>query len=146
MIYQEKKIKILNMRLNAILFNVAISLVLCIILLGFVLRLIIKKYRDKVEKAEIQLLSIDTDIKRAWLINEVQKVSTGLLPILLEEVSKEATRSRKVSKEVFDNLNNSVENIRNQSRNRITTIAKNETFGTLNPDLDYLTELTDFEK
>jgi DNA-binding NarL/FixJ family response regulator len=91
-------------------------------------------------------LSIDTDIKRAWLINEVQKVSTGLLPILLEEVSKEATRSRKVSKEVFDNLNNSVENIRNQSRNRITTIAKNETFGILNPNLDYLTELSDFEK
>jgi len=134
-------------KLNGVyLLYIVFALIIFIILILIVLRLIIKSYNAKVESAEKKLSSIDAELKRVWLICEVQKVSTGLLPLFLEEIGKEAARSRKVSKEMFDNLNHSIDNVRTQSRNKITTIAKKETFGSLNPRLELFTELSDFEK
>jgi len=143
----QKEDQLVKARDNGVyLLYIIFSLIIFIVLIFVVLRLIIGRYNLRVEEAEKKVSSFDAELKRVWLIKKKKKVSTGLLPLFLEEVGKEAVRSRKVSKEMFDNLNHSIDNVRNLSRNKITTIAKHETFISLYPKLELFTELSDFEK
>ncbi|MFA5850918.1 MAG: hypothetical protein WC833_13690 [Bacteroidales bacterium] len=128
------------------LFSVVISLSLLVVLTILFFTKFVNKYNKKRESSEEEIFSATNELKRSWFINEVQKISADLLPRFIEDVNKQATRSRKQSKEVSDELNKSIENIKTTARNKLTAIVRNETFMTLNPNLKHLQDLSDLEK
>jgi len=142
-----KEIQLSKLKIQStLLLNSIISLISFSILVILIYRLRIKKHKIRIANAETQKCSAETELKRAWFLNELLKASVVLLPQFIEDVNKEAAKSRKISKDLFDNLNNSIDNIKTLSRNKITAITKNEAFRSLNPNIEYLTDLSDFEK
>lgn len=142
-----KEIQLSKLKIQStLLLNSIISLISFSILVILIYRLKIKKHKIRIANAETQKCSAETELKRAWFLNELLKASAVLLPQFIEDVNKEAAKSRKISKDLFDNLNNSIDNIKTLSRNKITAITKNEAFRSLNPNIEYLTDLSDFEK
>lgn len=142
-----KEIQLSKLKIQStLLLNSIISLISFSILVILIYRLRIKKHKIRIANAETQKCSAETELKRAWFLNELLKASAVLLPQFIEDVNKEAAKSRKISKDLFDNLNNSIDNIKTLSRNKITAITKNEAFRSLNPNIEYLTDLSDFEK
>ncbi len=128
------------------LFNVVISLSLLVVLTILFFSKFVNKYNRKRESSEEEIFSATNELRRSWFINEVQKISADLLPRFIEEVNKQANRSRKQSKEVSDDLNKSIDEVKSSARNKLAAIARNETFMTLNPNLKYLQDLSDLEK
>lgn len=142
-----KEIQLSKLKIQStLLLNSIISLISFSILVILIYRLRIKKHKIRIANAETQKCSAETELKRAWFLNELLKASAVLLPQFIEGVNKEAAKSRKISKDLFDNLNSSIDNIKTLSRNKITAITKNEAFRSLNPNIEYLTDLSDFEK
>lgn len=131
---------------STFLLNIVISLISFAILVILIFRIRIKNQKIKVANAEEQKCSVETELKKAWFLNELLKASAALLPQFVDDVNREAVRGRKISKEIADNLNSSIDNIRTLSRNRITAIAKNDAFRSINTNLDYFPDLSDFEK
>lgn len=142
-----KEIQLSKLKIQStLLLNSIISLISFSILVILIYRLRIKKHKIRIANAETQKCSAETELKRAWFLNELLKASVVLLPQFIEDVNKEAAKSRKISKDLFDNLNNSIDNIKTLSRNKITAITKNKAFRSLNTNIEYLTDLSDFEK
>jgi len=131
---------------KAFLFSVVISLSLMVVLTILFFRKFVNKYNRKQESSEEEIFSATNELKRSWFINEVQKISAELLPRFIEDVNKHASRSRKQSKEISDELNKSIDDVKSAVRNKLTAIVRNETFMTLNPSLKYLQDLSDLEK
>ncbi|OFY44322.1 MAG: hypothetical protein A2X18_01570 [Bacteroidetes bacterium GWF2_40_14] len=128
------------------LFSVVISLSLLVVLTILFFSKFVNKYNRKRESSEEKFCTAENELKRSWFINEVQKISADLLPRFIEDVNRQATRSRKHSKEISDELNKSIEDVKSSARNKLTAIVRNETFMTLNPSLKYLQDLSDLEK
>ncbi|MEN6618801.1 MAG: hypothetical protein ABFC28_04810 [Rikenellaceae bacterium] len=131
---------------NAFLFNVLFSLLLLIVLIILFVRLMVNGYKKKREHTDKQIFSAETELKESWFINEVQKVSAGLLPKFIEDVNIQANRSRKFSKELSEDLNKSIDEIRTLSKNKFAAIVRKEAFLSLNPNLKYFRDLSDLEK
>ncbi len=131
---------------KAFLFSVVISLSLMVVLTILFFGKFVNKYNRKQESSKEEIFSATNELKRSWFINEVQKISADLLPRFIEDVNKHANRSRKLSKEISDELNKSIDEVKSAARNKLTAIVRNETFLTLNPSLKYLQDLSDLEK
>ena len=89
---------------------------------------------------------MNTNQNKIWLLNEILKVTAGLMPQFIEDIGLEATRSKKISRDVYDSLNYSVDNLRTICKNKLSEIAKSEKFLSNYPELAYLTELSTYEK
>ncbi len=105
-----------------------------------------KNQMEIVSTVERQKYCAEAELKKAWFLNELLKASASLLPQFVENINKEAARDRKISKEISENLNSAIDNVRAMSRNKMTAITKNDNFRSLNPNLDYLPDLSDLEK
>ena len=128
------------------LINGVISLALLLVIILLVSYISINKHKKRVEASANMQTTAEDELRRSWLVNELLKSSAGLFPQLMEDVNREAARSRKISKEVFDNLNDTVDNIKTLSRQRLSAITKSENFKALNSNIEYLVTLSDFEK
>lgn len=128
------------------LINGIISLTLLLVIILLVSYISISKHKKRVVASASMQSNAEDELRRSWLVNELLKSSAGLFPQFMEDVNREAARSRKISKEVFDNLNETVDNIKTLSRQRIASITKSENFRALNSNIEYLTTLSDFEK
>lgn len=80
------------------------------------------------------------------LINEILGVPSANMSQLLDNIGVEAARLRKVSKESSDILINLLGEIRNNTKNDISEIAKTEKFAAQFPDVASLTELSPYDK
>jgi DNA-binding CsgD family transcriptional regulator len=128
------------------LINGVISLALLLVIILLVSYISISKHKKRVEASANMQTTAEDELRRSWLVNELLKSSAGLFPQFMEDVNREAARSRKISKEVFDNLNDTVDNIKALSRQRLSAITKSENFKALNSNIEYLVTLSDFEK
>lgn len=128
------------------LINGVISLALLLVIILLVSYISINKHKKRVEASANMQTTAEDELRRSWLVNELLKSSAGLFPQFMEDVNREAARSRKISKEVFDNLNDTVDNIKTLSRQRLSAITKSENFKALNSNIEYLVTLSDFEK
>jgi len=135
-------------RKHAIFFTYISFLLLLICLVGsfFALRKRGRIHRETRESAEEQIISMDANQNKIWFMNEILKVTAGLMPQFIEEIGIEATRSKKVSREIYDSLNHTVDNLRAVCKNKLLDITKNEKFLSSNPALEYLKDLSAYEK
>ncbi|OFY39418.1 MAG: hypothetical protein A2X18_04810 [Bacteroidetes bacterium GWF2_40_14] len=104
-----------------------------------------RAYRQCMEDKDKQSAAIEAELKRSRFINLIHETSVGVLPKLVDDVNKHANRSRKFSSELSDDLNDSINNIRTFSKNNLSAIAQSETFLAANPNVKYLTSLSDLE-
>ncbi|MFA5848554.1 MAG: tetratricopeptide repeat protein [Bacteroidales bacterium] len=104
-----------------------------------------RAYRRCMEDKDKQSSAIEAELKRSRFINLIHETSVGALPKLVDDVNRHANRSRKFSSELSDDLNDSINNIRSFSKNNLSAIAQNESFLAANPNVKYLTSLSDLE-
>lgn len=89
---------------------------------------------------------LNKDIRKSWLISEIFKTTSYILPQFIDNVTQEAARSRIVSKEMFESLNRIIDVANSASRSSLTDIANHEEFIHIFGNIHNLDSLTDFEK
>jgi len=104
-----------------------------------------RAYRLCMEDKEKQSAAIEAELKRSRFINLIHETSVGALPKLVDDVNRHANRSRKYSSELSDDLNDSINNIRSFSKSNLSAIAQNDSFLAANPNVKYLSSLSDLE-
>jgi len=127
-----------------------LSIIVILLLLGFsfVFLLLMKKRRTSLKErsdSEKQIAALQTELKKARFVNLIHETSVGALPKLVDDVNKHASRTRKFSSELSDDLNDTINNIRSFSKNNLSAIAQSETFLSANPNVKCLTSLSDLE-
>jgi len=90
--------------------------------------------------------AVSQEITKMRLINDILRIPTANMSQTLDSVSIEAARLRKVSKESSDILNNFIIDIRNNTKNDISEIARSEKFASQFPEVASLNELSPYEK
>lgn len=90
--------------------------------------------------------AVSQEITKMRLINDILRIPTANMSQTLDNVSIEAARLRKVSKESSDILNNFIIDIRNNTKNDISEIARSEKFASQFPEVASLNELSPYEK
>jgi len=89
---------------------------------------------------------LNHNYKKSWLISEIYKTTSFILPQFIDNVYQEAVRSRKVSKETFDSLNRHIDIANIATRASVTDITNHEKFIQFFGTVYNLDSLTDFEK
>jgi tetratricopeptide (TPR) repeat protein len=139
---------------NSLIKVKMISIILCItILLLFICFSIIilklrKKYRSVLQERKNTLSQISTlkdQLTRTNFINLIHETTVEALPRLVDDINKHANRSRKFSSELSDDLNDTLNSIRSLSKDNLSVIAHSENFISANPNVKYLTTLSDME-
>lgn len=92
-----------------------------------------------------QIASLDGELKKTKFIKLLHETLVGALPKLIDDVNKQASRSRKFSREVSDDLNDSISNVRSLTKNNLSAITHSKAFLTANPNVKYLNSLSDME-
>lgn len=88
---------------------------------------------------------LESELNKAKFLNMIHETSVGALPKLVDDVNKQAGRSRKYSHELSEDLSDSINSIRSLSKNNLSLIAKNESFLSVNPNVKHLKNLSDLE-
>ncbi len=88
---------------------------------------------------------LENELKRTNLINKLRETSGEALPKLVVDVNKHANRSRKFSNELSDDLNETLTTLRSLSKDKLSEIARSESFISANPNIKYLSTLSDME-
>jgi len=128
-----------------VLYGFIAFLTLIVLSAIVVIRFNRRSYRQCMEDKDKQRSAIEAELKRSRFINLIHETSVGALPKLVDDVNRHANRSRKFSSELSDDLNDSINNIRSFSKNNLSAIAQNESFLAANPNVKYLTSLSDLE-
>jgi len=131
---------------RTIFINLSIALVA---ILGLILFFYIRSSRSvKIGKRELTKKMEDKvrENGKLWLISEIGRSNSNILPQVIDNVYLEAARARKVSNEVFDSLNKIIDQANTLSRSALSSITNNETFETFYGNMEVLKQLTDFEK
>lgn len=105
-----------------------------------------RKNREVITKLNQDLSIYNRDLKKSWIIAEIYKSTSHILPQLINDVYHEAVRSRKVSKEIFESLNKIVDTSNSASRSSLADITNREQFIHIFGNIYNLDSLTDFEK
>ncbi len=122
----------------------AIFVVMLFMTLFFVFKL--RSLQDELHNTETALKEIGKDRKCLWLISEIYKSSSFILPQLIDNVYLEAVRTRRVSNETFDSLNKIIDIANSASRSSLSSITNGDKFAELFGHIEELNKLTDFEK
>lgn len=105
-----------------------------------------RRNNHKTYNLKKELNALRKEYNSNWIISEIYKTNSSILPQLIENVSQEAARSRKVSKEIYYSLNKIVDIANIASRASITDIANHPEFDHIFGASQNLDSLTDFEK
>lgn len=111
-----------------------------------VLLLKLKKYKKRTIITEIQNGTINQELKHYRLITELLQISAELLTVFTDVLNIQAYKHRKTSNIVFDDLNKLLDNIKSESKRKITIVANSEMLLKDNPNLKFYPELSDLEK
>lgn len=93
-----------------------------------------------------QLKLLNKEFKKSWLISEIYKSTSYILPQLIDNVYQESTRSRKISKEIYYSLNKIIDSANSASRASLTDITIRDEFVQIFGGIYNIDSLTDFEK
>ena len=136
-----------SLKKERILFiNLSVALVAIV---GLILLFYIRNSRSvKIGNRELTKKMEDKEREngKLWLISEIGRSNSNILPQVIDNVYLEAARARKVSNEVFDSLNKIIDQANTLSRSTLSAITNNETFETFYGNIEVLNQLTDFEK
>lgn len=102
--------------------------------------------RKKTKQLKEELEALKREYNNNWIISEIYKSTSYILPQMINNVSQEAARSRKVSTEMYDSLNRIIDIANSASRASITDITNHSQFNKIFINGCSLDSLTDFEK
>jgi tetratricopeptide (TPR) repeat protein len=128
-------------RLYVFIFGLSI----CLFSLIIVLRLRYLTHKKNLEESDKRNNTMEKELNKARFVNLIHETSAGVLPKLVEDVNKNANRSRKFSSELSEDLSSSINNLRSLSKNNLSAIAQSDDFLSANPYVKYLTSLSDLE-
>ena len=103
-------------------------------------------YRKRVISAEDQNKTDEQELKKCRLLNELLLIPAELLVEFTDDVYNQTCKNRKISPELFENINKSIDNIKSKTKNKYSIIANDERLFKDNPNLKYIPELSDMEK
>lgn len=103
-------------------------------------------YRKRVLAVENQNKVDDQELKKYRLINELLLISAEQLVEFTDNVYNQAFKNRKISPELFETINKSIDNIKSKTKSKYSIIANDERLFKDNPNLKYIPELSDTEK
>ncbi len=133
-------------KMTGVILGITIFLLLiCSSIIIFRLR---KKYWSTFlehENALSQISTLKGQLTRTNFINQIHETTIEALPRLVDDINKHANRSRKFSSELSDDINDSLNNIRSLSKDNLSVLAHSENFISANPNVKYLTTLSDME-
>jgi len=133
-------------KMTGVILGITIFLLLiCSSIIIFRLR---KKYWSTLlehENALSQISTLKGQLIRTNFINQIHETTIEALPRLVDDINKHANRSRKFSSELSDDMNDSLNNIRSLSKDNLSVLAHSENFISANPNVKYLTTLSDME-
>lgn len=109
------------------------------------LRKRVKNFRDESHLAKKEIRKAEKEVSKMKFVNELNEMSIGLLNQLMRSVSIEADRSRAGASDTADRLVQCISQTKKSSKERIAEIVQNN-FISDYPNLQYLSNLTDFEK
>lgn len=109
------------------------------------LRKRVKNFRDESHLAKKEIRKAENEVSKMKFVNELNEMSIGLLNQLMRSVSIEADRSRAGASDTADRLVQCISQTKKSSKERIAEIVQNN-FISDYPNLQYLSNLTDFEK
>jgi tetratricopeptide (TPR) repeat protein len=109
------------------------------------LRKRVKNFRDESHLAKKEIRKAENEVSKMKFVNELNEMSIGLLYQLMRSVSIEADRSRAGASDTADRLVQCISQTKKSSKERIAEIVQNN-FISDYPNLQYLSNLTDFEK
>lgn len=103
-------------------------------------------YRKRVIAAENQNKIDEQELKKYRLINELMLIPAELLVEFTDDVYNQTCKNRKISPELFETINKSIDNIKSKTKSKYSIIANDERLFKDNPNLKYIPELSDMEK
>jgi len=103
-------------------------------------------YRKRAIAAENQNKIDEQELKKISLINDLMLIPAEQLVEFSEDIYNQACKNRKISPELFENINKSIDNIKSKTKNKYSVIANDERLFKDNPNLKYIPELSDMEK
>ena len=109
------------------------------------LRKRVKNFRDESHLAKKEIRKAENEVSKMKFVNELNEMSIGLLNQLMRSVSIEADRNRAGASDTADRLVQCISQTKKSSKERIAEIVQNN-FISDYPNLQYLSNLTDFEK
>lgn len=129
-----------------------VSVICCLSLFCFsaltITMLIIKLRSIKKQNYALSMQNVNfkQECKKSRLINELLQISAELLIKYTDALNIQAYKHRKSSNTIFDDLNKLIDNIKSESKRKITIVANSEMILTDNPNLMSFPELSDLEK
>lgn len=105
----------------------------------------VRNFRNESHKAKIEIIKAENEVNKMKFVNDLNEMSTGLLNQLMRSVSIEADRSRAGASDTADKLVQCIANTKKSSKELIAEIVQNN-FISNYPNLQYLSNLSDFEK
>jgi hypothetical protein len=105
----------------------------------------VRNFRNESHKAKSDIIKAENEVNKMKFVNELNEMSTGLLNQLMRSVSIEADRSRAGASDTADRLAQCIVQTKKSSKELIAEIVQNN-FISNYPNLQYLSNLTDFEK
>ncbi len=131
---------------KALFINLMVLLIFILIIstILFVVKFISLK-RDKTEVLR-KSDELNKEQRKLWLISEIGRSNSDILPQVIDNVYLEAARSRKVSNEIFDSLNNVIDQANTLSRSSLSAITNDSNFENYYGNIEKLKQLTYFEK
>lgn len=105
----------------------------------------VRNFRNESHKAKSEIIKAENEVNKMKFVNELNEMSTGLLNQLMRSVSIEADRSRAGASDTADRLVQCIAQTKKSSKELIAEIVQNN-FISNYPNLQYLSNLSDFEK
>lgn len=147
--YEEKNNSIKQNAINdkfRFLFVLVILLLVIMILTIIILRRKIKSNIIEKDKLEYKYKNLITESNNKWLINEIQKVASGVLPPFINEISKEIEKCKTKNTAIADNLSDSISNVRENSKIGFLSITNSKNFISSFPEIQEFADFSSFEK
>ena len=131
---------------RALVLNILFILAALLVLISLSYFFNARKNNLIIARLTKELDNLDHNYKKSWLISEIYKTSSFILPQFINNVCQEAARSRKVSKETFESLNNHIDIANTATRASVADITNSEKFIQVFGSTYNIDSLTDFEK
>jgi len=106
----------------------------------------LRKYKKHAYNTEIQNEILKHELKKCRFINELLQTPAELLTEFTDNINIQTFKYRKVSKELFDNLNKLIDTTKSKLKNKLSIISNSEVLKQNNPSLKYIPELSDQER
>ncbi len=111
-----------------------------------ILILKLRKYKKHAFNTEMQNEILKQELKKCRFINELLQIPAELFTEFTDNINIQTLKYRKVSKELFDNLNKLIDTTKSKLKNKLSIISNSEILKQNNPSLNYIPELSDQER